>query len=289
MNIYNNQSTRTRSKSRCSYCRSDRHNATSCPRVAEDYAWFTQSPPVIPIGISATPNTCSWYKDPNHWGEWYNNCMTAHAKQEKAKKLASNGRKRSASKCGFCGSTDHNRRNCQEMVAYIDKAHRANQNWRRAFYNTYVMGLGLSEGALVSVKARATWRSPEVDGVGIVTSINWDEISMFCSKPHGNRWVDGNYRQKLMVKVRVGEEEYFLAGNEMAHIDDELVHKNNWGFNVWSDATPNLVNVLSPSTTPLGEEWIEEGHRKSLEFLTKKRSLEKLDDDGVTDWINQWL
>jgi hypothetical protein len=179
--------------------------------------------------------------------------------------------------------------NCQEMVAYIDKAHRANQNWRRTFYNTYVKGLGLSEGALVSVKARATWRSPEVDGVGIVTSINWDEISMFCSKPHGNRWVDGNYRQKLMVKVRVGEEEYFLAGNEMAHIDDELVHKNNWGFNVWSDATPNLVNVLSPSTTPLGEEWIEEGHRKSLEFLTKKRSLEKLDDDGVTDWINQWL
>jgi hypothetical protein len=176
------------------------------------------------------------------------------------------------------------------MVAYIDKAHKANQNWRRAFYNKYVKELGLSEGALVNVKARASWNSVEVDGVGVITSINWDEISMFCSRPH--YWMSRDYRQNFTVRVRVGEEDYLLADDFSHIIDDSIVDRNNWGSTVWrayGNYAVNLVEVLSPSSTPLDEEWIEEGHRKSLEFLTKKRSLEKLDSDGVTDWINKWL
>ena len=55
MNIYNNDGrSSNRGRSTCSYCGNPEHNATNCPRVAEDYAWFTQSPPVIPIGVSAT-------------------------------------------------------------------------------------------------------------------------------------------------------------------------------------------------------------------------------------------
>lgn len=286
MNIYNSKGKSNRRKSTCGYCRAEGHNQTECPRVPEDYAFFTQSPPVIPIGISATPNTCSWYKNPKYWGDWYENCMTAHAKQEQAKKLDSTGRVRSAPKCGFCGSTDHNRRNCQKMVAYIDKAHRANQNWRRAFYDRYVKELGLSEGALVDIEGHQTWRYPAIKGIGIVTSINWDEISMFCSQP--NRWVDGDYRQRLTIRVQLGEEKVVIERDCRASGYDETL-VNYWGSNSFSDRGANLMSVLSPSDTPLGEEWIEEGHRKSLEFLTKKRSLEKLDDDGVTAWINKWL
>jgi hypothetical protein len=85
--------------------------------------------------------------------------MNAYAKQEAAKKRGNTGHKRSKSKCGFCGSTNHNRRNC----------------------------------------------------------------------------------------------------------------------------------VLSPSKTPLGAEWIEEGHAKAMEFLTKKRSQERLYEEGVTDLIQLWI
>jgi hypothetical protein len=47
--------------------------------------------------------------------------------------------------------------------------------------------------------------------------------------------------------------------------------------------------VLSPSESPIGEEWIEEGHAKAMAFLTKKRSQEKLDGEDVTALIKHWL
>jgi len=155
MNIYNNDGRSSyRSKSKCSYCRAEGHNATQCPRVAEDYAYFTKSPPVIPVGISNTPATCQWYSNPKYWGEWYQKCLDAHAKQEVAKKKANSSRTgvvRSRPKCGFCGSKAHNRRNCDVMDAYNTGAIAANRNWRRAFYDVFVKQMGLSEGALVNV------------------------------------------------------------------------------------------------------------------------------------------
>ena len=52
---------------------------------------------------------------------------------------------------------------------------------------------------------------------------------------------------------------------------------------------PTFVSVLSRSETPLGAEWIEEGHAKAMEFLTKKRSQERLAEEGVTDLIQLWI
>ena len=180
MNIYNNSGNASRRrKSACSYCRAEGHNATQCPRVAEDYAFFTQSPPVIPIGISITPNTCSWYKNPKYWGEWYNNCMTAYAKQEQAKKRGTTTRARSASKCGFCGSTNHNRRNCEEMDAYNTDAISANRNWRKTFHSVRPQ-MGISEGAfnLRSEHGYGNNRTVE-EFIGVVTDVN-HELSLFC-------------------------------------------------------------------------------------------------------------
>ncbi len=299
MNIYNNNGkSKNRSTSKCSYCRAEGHNATECPRVAEDYAWFTQSPPVIPIGISATPNTCSWYKQPRYWGEWYSKCMEAHAKQERAKKNSRAGRKRSKSKCGFCGSTEHNRRHCEDMDAYNTAAIAANRNWRKMFHEVFVEQMGISEGALLNLKTEEGWGSNRTENefIGVVTDINWHELSLFCgSKTHDDGWDyrKDDYRQFLTVTVQIGNETKRVSFGRSgigvrlpSGVERNLVKFTGSRYG-WDE--PQFVSVLSPSKTPLGAEWIEEGHAKAMEFLTKKRSEKKLHEEGVTDLIQLWV
>ena len=291
MQIYNNDGrSSNRGKSTCSYCGNPDHNATNCPRVAEDYAWFTQSPPVIPIGVSATPNTRQYYAQPRYWGEWFERCLVANEKQLIAKAKASSSRTgsaRSAPKCGFCGSKDHNRRNCSAMTDYVDRAHKANQNWRGAFYKKFVDELGISEGALLTIEEKKGYNETK-ESMGIVTSVNWDELSLFCSTKETSRYCyrDGQYKQHLIVTVQIGNETKVVSfgdGISIGTTDNNLV---KYTGNGWS--APEFLSVLSPSITCKGIAWIEEGHRKSLEFLVKKRSLAKLDNEGVTALIDHW-
>ena len=299
MNIYNNSGNSSgRSKSKCSYCRAEGHNATQCPRVAEDYAYFTKSPPVIPIGVSKSPNTCTWYKNPKYWGEWYNNCMNAMAKQEQAKKNANAGRKRSKSKCGFCGSTEHNRRHCEDMDAYNTDAIVANRNWRKMFHEVFVEQMGISEGALLNLKTEEGYgnnrRTKEF--IGVVTDVNWNELSLFCgSKTHSDSWDyrKDDYIQRLKVTVQIGNETKHVSfgqagiGVRISNSLERNLVKYTGARYSWNE--PQFVSVLSPSKTPLGAEWIEEGHAKAMEFLTKKRSQDKLYEEGVTDLIQLWM
>ena len=298
MNIYNNDGkTSYRSKSKCSYCRAEGHNATQCPRVAEDYAYFSQSPPVIPIGITKSTKTCGWYSNPKYWGEWYNNCMNAHAKQIAAQVKASNSRtgvSRAAPKCGFCGSVNHNRRNCSAMDSYTANAIQANRNWRRAFYKKFVEELGISEGALLNLKERQAYGSKQsAEYIGVVTAVNWDALSLFCASPTASGryyYRDDAYRQLLVVTVQVGNETFGVYFGEDG-LETTLTHKNlvKYSGDRYRWNAPQFVSVLSRSETPIGEEWIEEGHAKAMEFLTKKRSEAKLDQAKVTELINQWL
>ena len=291
MNIYNNDGRTTgRSKSSCSYCRNSDHNATQCPRVAEDYVYFTKSPP------SKTLKTNRWFGTPRYWGEWYEKCKNAHAKQETAKKKASRsptGVARSAPKCGFCGSTNHNRRNCSAMDSYTADAVRANQNWRRAFYKKFVTELGISEGALLNLKEKSGYGSnaDTKEFIGVVTSVNWEELSLFCSTKDASRYCyrDSQYKQNLVITVQIGNETKsvsfgdagfgFITGNTKKNLV-------KYSGNKYYD--PEFVSVLSPSETPIGEEWINEGHAKAMAFLTKKRSVAKLDEAKVTELIIHW-
>ena len=302
MNIYNNDGNSTgRRASSCSYCRAKGHNATQCPRVAEDYAYFSQNPPVIPVGISKSTNTCHWFKNPKYWGEWYQKCLTAHEKQEAAKKKASvspTGVARSAPKCGFCGAKDHNRRHCDVMEHYTADAVEANRNWRRAFYKKFVEEMGISEGALLNLKNRNTYSNKEgKEFIGVVTSVNWGELSLFSSSAVStNRYCYRNdaYVQHLNVKVQVGNETHYISFSDGLDVVYDGANgralrnlvKFSGGHYNWR--APQFVSVLSPSETPIGEEWIEEGHAEAMKFLTKKRSKAKLDEEEVTALIKHW-
>ncbi len=301
MNIYNNDGKSSgRSASKCSYCRAEGHNATQCPRVAEDYAYFKKSPPVIPVGISKTPKTCSWYSNPKYWGEWYSNCLKVQTKQEAARKKASSsptGVARSAPKCGFCGSSAHNRRNCIDMTDYTADAIEANRNWRRAFYKKFVEEMGISEGALLNLKAKRGYGTDDEDCIGVVTKVNWDELSLFCASHTVGRYCyrDNQYVQQLQVTVQIGNEASVqLVSFGDLGIDYRVPNTNTkknlvkYSAARYAWGAPHFASVLSPSETPLGDEWIEEGHAKAMAFLTKKRSKAKLDTAEITKLIKIW-
>ena len=97
------------------------------------------------------------------------------------------------------------------MELYVGKAHKANQNWRRAFYEKFVVEMGISEGALLNLKERRGLIGADDDEelIGIVTGVNWNELSLFCSSTAGgsaycNR--NGNYIQRLQVTVQIDNE-----------------------------------------------------------------------------------
>ena len=295
MEIYNNDGKISgRRASTCSYCSNPAHNATQCPRVAEDYVYFTKKPPVIPI-YSKTLKTNRWFGTPKYWGEWYTKCLDAHEKQIRAKAKASQSRTgvaRSAPKCGFCGSKNHNRRNCSVMDSYTADAVSANRNWRRAFYKKFVTELGISEGALLNLKEKSGYGSNAHNSefIGVVTSVNWEELSLFCSTKDASRYCyrDAQYKQHLVVTVQIGNETQIVSFTEQG-IATTTTQKNLVKYSGGRWNAPEFISVLSPSETPIGEEWISEGHAKAMAFLTKKRSQEKLDEAEVTALIKHWL
>ena len=159
------------------------------------------------------------------------------------------------------------------------------------------MGCILRAGRMLNLKAKRGYNVADEDVIGVVTKVNWDELSLFCASHDPSRYSyrDDQYIQNLQVTVQIGNDTSVLVsfGEEglTYHIPKTNTKKNlvKYSARRYSWGNPVFASVLSPSETPIGEEWIEEGHAKAMEFLTKKRSKAKLDEFDVTDLINIWL
>lgn len=313
MQIYNDQNSSSSRKSTpsCSYCRDTEHRATDCPHVAGDWAMFQKF--LIPCSdpdnwtnnpITKQSGQCSWNtqqsmarwnKEPSEWGKWYTRCENAYAKQQQAKTRQSRtGTTRKASKCGFCGSLHHNRRNCPEMTAYTDRIVKANQVWRQRFYDKFVRELGLSVGAVIKVQTPERYNTPSVEKIGIITSVNWEQLSMFCfNNQAGYSWsqrIESKFKQALEIMVSVDgtvERLTFVSGQNSHSV--HLLRDQHGGladvFNGWCYL--EYVETIGRSETPLDEDWVAQGHEECAKFVTKKYSREKLDNWNVTRLIEK--
>ena len=305
----NNNSSSYNSKPSCSYCRDPRHRATDCPHVAGDWAMFQnfQIPCSDPNNWTNNPiancgdqrswntqeNTARWNKSPSEWGKWYTRCEKVYKKQQQAKTRQSrSGTTRRVSTCGFCGSTHHNRRNCDAMTTYTNRIVKANQVWRQRFYDKFVSELGLSVGAVVKVETQARYNTPAVEKIGIITSVNWDELSMFCFV-NTNVWswnqrVNDKFKQQLRIEVSIdGKTETlsFTSGSKNQYGNRNSLLLDQYGglvdqFAGWSNVV--YLETIGRSETPLDEEWVAQGHEQCAKFVTKKYSKGKLDDWNVT-------
>lgn len=314
MQIFNNTqktgSPSGNSKQSCSYCRDESHNASDCPHISGDWAMFqkltipssdpdnwTNKPLAKANGQNHWNNqssTARWFKDPTGWSKWYAQCEKANEKQLKAIARAKNKKqgKKKASKCGFCGSLDHNRRACPTMAVFREDALKANRNWRQAFYDDLVGKYGISEGALLTVR-KEEWNGNsrvEVTGTAIVASINWDELHTGCDhnfkgkRTHQSWRTDLEHQLKQFVRLDViinGQRSTIALGDEM-RMDTVSVGGSrgsyNWGFK----------SVLSKSETLKGQEWIDQGHVNAVDYVIKKRSYEWLKERGYVDLIAKW-
>ena len=312
MQIYNNKDSNTRSngkpKRSCSYCGEPDHVVTECQNAVNDWAYFSRFE--IPLkqgqdhwtigGMTSWNGTQvdHWYRHPREWSRWFAECEKAIGKISRAKLKAQakqSGKKR-ASKCGFCGSTDHNRRDCQAMKQFKQRLLEANRGWRQRFYDKLVGELGLSVGAVVNVKVPISWKESE-EKIGIIESINWDQLSMFCYTLQENGWrnrLRDEFRQDLEVMVNVeGETRKLKFGGRKTHSygSTDYSLEDDFGklvdFFGWSRREATFISTIARSETPLDEEWVSQGHEDAMDFLTKKYSLEKLKGWGVQDLLNK--
>ena len=293
MQIYEKRNDKSyRTTPRCGYCRQEGHNQYQCPQVAEDWAWWKDYT-VPPFSASSWKNR----RHPKYWGEWYEKCQTVYNEQQRRKNKPKITRTRAASKCGFCGSYEHNRRHCPEMKEFLQKCYKANENWRRAAYKELVEKHGICVGAAIEVKKTDGWGSNAkiLSEVGLITKVNFESLNVMAAKStyySGNvdpyvcylevqALVDGH--DKLIKIHTTGSSYSDTWQKDFIRIRSEIIAKQgNSYYSSW-----NLDKVLSRSEHPLDENWVTD-YKGAFELLLKKRSKEQLDNDGITSLINEW-
>ena len=190
---------------------------------------------------------------------------------------------RAAPKCGFCGSEDHNRRNCPKMAAFIQLCTKANHNYRKKFYEVFIKAHGIEIGSAVELTKKSYYNG---DGVyyGIITKINLDEVNVFTAY---------NYTYD-------SSEKYGQNINIEALVDNQVVGVNLSTFCEYHPPIKNLVKrigqryssmhltkVIGRSEAPLSDDWVH-SYNDAWEFLAKKRSYKRLKEEGVVQLIEQW-
>lgn len=311
MRVFNdsqNSTSSTRRVSSCSYCKDPDHQVTSCPHVKSDWAMFQSLtiPCSVPSHwtnnpIATQPNqgwnnqeyAARWYKEPSGWSTWYSECEKALGKiqakeQRDARKSNTKSQGKKAKSCGFCSGAGHTRRNCAEMTALNERIIKANAHWRQRFYTYMVENLGLCEGALVKVtEETGSWNNRVTEEkIGLVTSINWDELNMFCYVEKTLRnWrnnVHENLHAPIQIKVHIDGKDRTITWPSASNTRSINIMLDTQGEALadtfpYTYNAPKFVSVVSPSETPLSAEWLTEGQAECVEFVTKRYSLEKLE------------
>ena len=291
MQMYEDKKKNKRRNS-CGYCRKEGHNKLQCPEVAKDWAWWKdfQVPPYSP----------TWWKSrqsPKSWGEWYIDCRDTYEKQVSKSAESNSGkkRKRSPSSCGYCGETDHNRRNCTEMQDFLKKCYKANENWRREAYKEIVEKHGICVGACIQVRQQLGWSDDYTEHVAIITSVNFDKLNVMAAHDGTYSGHTNPYECILEVKAMINQKEFniaILTGKDYRRdwaktVKTNLNHKIvRRAFRGWS-ADYIMDKLLSPSEHPLDEKWITD-YRDAFDYLTKKRKKIQLENDQVNCLINKW-
>lgn len=174
-------------------------------------------------------------------------------------------KQRKKAKCGFCGSTAHNRRNCNKLKNFIYVLKETNKEYRSQFYDRFIDGMGLGAGALVRMM------TPDGEKVGIVTDFPNDQI-MFTNLKRN--WSD--YHTRALMGVLVESQTYSRnLGNGFLHIEEWTdVNTDDVWANMYSPWA-SFRDVISPAPRQPTKEWFL-GQTPCFEWLVKKRSQHQI-------------
>jgi len=250
----------------CGYCHHEGHNKRHCPTMK---AHWENNPQVHVtydhsslIGIDKTMFPVHYQ---NYWGDdsakvqfrshWQ------YMKQRFAPKAETKTKKRRKAKCGFCGSTAHNRRNCNKLKNFVYVLKETNKAYRAAFYDKFVEGMGLGAGALVSAHGY------DGEAMGIVTSFPTEQI-MFTNLLR--TWSEYHTRAKMTINLQ-GNNLKVNLGNDCFRAD--IYHGDVERFGIWLPMYSNwgrINGVVSPAPNRPTKEWFL-GQTPCFEWIVKKR------------------
>ena len=259
-----------KSQNTCSYCRHEGHNKRHCPTLRRHWEankdWCGDLSLLEDVKGS---DFGGYWKLTDHDArrvfQWHfnyiNKLMTTPKKTPK---------KRKATKCGFCGSKAHTRRNCSLMGEFVKVLEETNKAYRKSFYETVFVELGLGIGAFVQYKKYIydPANRPSDDPTSLITDIDFDSISI------GNlfsRWSD--WSTELQVKYRVGGHEKNF-GTDL-FLDSEFPLLNRSGMKHLSAHYDGITKVIVPAPSLPDKEWFL-GQSPAFNWVVKKKSLHAL-------------
>jgi len=254
----------------CGYCQHDGHNKRYCPTMK---AHWENNPQVHETydhlslkGVDKTMFPTNYQK---FWGDHdAQRQFRAHwiyMKKRFATNVETKTKKRRKPKCGFCGSTAHNRRNCNKLKNFVYVLSETNKQYRSQFYDKFIEGMGMGAGALLSIRA---WDG--LKKVAIATSFPTQDI-MFTNLLR--TWSD--YHTKLRVQTMLGGEPFiFNMSNDWYY--DEDPYRDDLG--IWKPMYSNwarVYGVISPAPNKPSKEWFM-GQEACFEWVVKKRDCHSL-------------
>ena len=245
---------------RCSFCGLKGHNIRSCKEVS--------------IAASDEDNVS------------YDAQQVQIAKQELAKRQQRNAKQtnqRGKPRCGFCRSTNHNRKNCRRMKKFKNKLYKANSNWRRHFINR-VNILGVGQGALieacgvpVNVLAKFSVSPSKGSHVGIINEYDYDNLNVFC-----NFSGSYDYRSSADITAKLITAGGLVDISIAKYIGDDLFREKSF-FAHWCK-----LKVINRKETQFSKKWITEKDIPMLDWLPQTHSFEELQSLGVSTFLDYW-
>lgn len=245
---------------RCSFCGQRGHNIRSCPKV-----------------IEASQDEDNLKYDAFH-------VMKAKEEMRKREVRASKDPKiRKKSQCGFCRSSNHNRKNCKRMRKFKSKIYKANTNWRKWFVQR-VEVLGVGQGALVeatgvpvSVFVKNPTSCSRNKHVGIINEYDYDNLNVFC-----NFTGSYDYRSNADITAKLITTGGLIDISIGKFIGEDLFHKNAFFAHY---ARLKVVNRCGIETS---DDWVSEKRIPILDWLPQTHSYEELESLGIVRFIEDW-
>ena len=251
----------------CSYCHHAGHNKRHCPTMK---AHWESNPQVHEtydhkslIGIDSTMFPVAYQR---YWGDESAKVQFRshwrYMKSRFAPKAEAKTKKRKKAKCGFCGSTAHNRRNCNKLKNFVYVLNETNKAYRAAYYDKFVEGMGLGAGALVSAQGY------DGESMGIITSFPTEQI-MFTNLLR--TWNEYHTRATCAINLQ-GNNLTVNLGSDCFRAD--IYHGDVDQYGIWLQMYSNwgrIINVVSPAPNRPTKEWFM-GQTPCFEWVVKKRN-----------------
>lgn len=259
----------------CAYCYAEGHNKRACPDLKRHFLankdWdktdvgevvgITTDLQRVGIGGSAIAYV-------NHFRDYFDYAKGLYGDQP-----STTPRKpRKKTKCGFCGSRAHTRRNCKPMKQFVRDLEQANKGFRSKVYDNLFQSVGFGIGAFIE-QAHQDYHgdlAPEVEQ-GLVTHIDMSSISI------GNllsSWSD--YASLFSFKIN-GEFPYSYRWGEGC-FSMKLGEKHDLPSKYCRQGYGQVISaILAPAPSVPTKEWFL-GQSPAFDWVVKKRDLSTLWD-----------